>query len=315
MSQMIDEQLRRAFEALAEQIRTSVTDQLSLAAERVGAVVASDRRTAVETATRQTASTVEQEVVARLTQDFSNREEQLKESARVQWFDAGRNQAHAEATAIQESHAAEMRAKDDLLANLTAEAAEADLTARAAADRASHLRSLVARLPRAMATLDAAPSLSQTLDALASSATPEAKRVALLLVRGDILRVWSQAGFGDDALPPSSDIRVEQAGVVSDAVRTGSVQRISGPASDRPAFAGAEMSGAFVAVPLTMNGQVIAVLCGDEPHASDNGDLVAWTFEVLARHAARVLESHTALRLAQLGTHPWASAPARAMSQ
>lgn len=314
MSQMIDEQLRRAFDAVAEQIRTSVADQLSLAADRVAAVVTSDRRQAVETATRQTASTVEQEVVARLTQDFSLREEQLKESARAQWFDAGLKQARTEAAALLETHAAEMRTRDDLLAHLTAEAAEANATAQAAADRVRQLRSVVERLSRATATLDAASSLSKTLDVLASSATPEARRVALLLVRGDVLRVWSQSGFPDGTLQPSSDIRIEHAGVISDAVRTGLVQRLSGPASGRPPFAAAETSNAFVAVPLTMNGQVIAVLCGDDPHAPDNGDLVAWTFEVLARHAARVLESHTALRLAQRGTHP-SSAPVGVMSQ
>jgi hypothetical protein len=313
MSQMIDEQLRRALDAVAEQIRTSVTDQLSLAAQQVTAAVAADRREAVETATRQTASTVEQDVTARLTGEFSRRAEQLKESARAEWFDAALKQARVETVALQQSHAAEMRAKDDLLAHLTAEATEATAAAQAAADRATGCRSVVERLSHATGRLDAASSLSQTLDALAASATPEANRVALLLVRGDILRVWSHSGFADGALDPSTDIHIEHAGVIADAVRTGSVQRVSGPSSGRPAFAGAATPGAFVAVPLAMNGQVIAVLCGDEPHAADGGDLVAWAFEVLARHAARVLESHTALRLAQLGTHPWSPAPAGAM--
>jgi membrane carboxypeptidase/penicillin-binding protein len=308
MSQTIDEQLRRAFNAVAEQIRTSVSDQLSLAADRVIAAVASDRRDAVEAAARQTAATIEQEVVARLDGEFLRHEEELKESARAEWFDAGLKQARSETSALQEAHAAEMRANADILANLTAEAAEATAAGRAATDRAAHYRSAVERLSNAMQTLDASVSLSQTLDALAASATPEVARMVLLLVRGEVLRPWSHAGFTDDALQASADIRAEQTGVISDAIRTGSVQRVSGPATGRPAFAGASTTaGTFVAVPLTMNGQVIAVLCGDELQATDNGDLVAWTFEVLARHAARVLELHTALRLAQLGTHPWSA--------
>ena len=64
-----------------------------------------------------------------------------------------------------------------------------------------------------------------------------------------------------------------------------------------------------MAVPLVMNAQVIGVLCGEQLSADDRGQWLATMYEILARHAARVLESRTALRLAQLGSHPAAAGP------
>ncbi len=65
-----------------------------------------------------------------------------------------------------------------------------------------------------------------------------------------------------------------------------------------------------MAVPLVMNAQVIGVLCGEQLSADDRGQWLADDlYEILARHAARVLESRTALRLAQLGSHPVAAGP------
>ena len=121
----------------------------------------------------------------------------------------------------------------------------------------------------------------------------------MFLVRGEVLRAWAQVGF--DALDGGAgDVTLETAGIAAVAVRTGLPQHTS-DAHGRPHFAGAPDGGACVAVPLSMNGQVIAVLCGDEPTAMDDGEWLAGTYEVLARHAARGLESLTALRLAQVG--------------
>jgi len=76
--------------------------------------------------------------------------------------------------------------------------------------------------------------------------------------------------------------------------------------SGRPLFAGvhgADSASAFVAVPVTMNGQVIAVLCGEQSDGHEGSERLLAVFEVIARHAARVLETLTALRLAKLGSH------------
>jgi hypothetical protein len=55
-----------------------------------------------------------------------------------------------------------------------------------------------------------------------------------------------------------------------------------------------------VAAPLVLGGEVVAVVCGQQA-SDDDGRLLVATFEVLARHAARVLEALTASRLAQVG--------------
>jgi len=51
-----------------------------------------------------------------------------------------------------------------------------------------------------------------------------------------------------------------------------------------------------------MNGQVVAVLCGDDAKGEGGTERVLAVFEMLARHAGRVLETLTAMRLAQLGS-------------
>jgi len=51
-----------------------------------------------------------------------------------------------------------------------------------------------------------------------------------------------------------------------------------------------------------MNGQVIAVLVGEQVDGRGGNERLLEVFEILGRHTARVLETLTALRLAQLGS-------------
>jgi len=398
MSDTFDEQLRRAFDAIAERMRTTVTDHVSVAVEQLSQSAAAERTVAAETAARQAAEAAEQATRERLAAEFSAREEQIREAARAEWFEAGLQQARSEAAAAQQAREAEAQAQAEAAARLAeqheqelaavraeasarldaaltaarvdsaaiaagheqalaalrselesvqaalveAAARQADELARAHAaaeqssmDHAAALavahaaaalatqdaesaraaaqaaegrieRASVERLLAAIRALDGTTSLSQTLDALASAARAEADRTAVFLVRGESLRAWNHAGFA--AIPDAGTFEVAgaDAGVALEAVRTARAQRVNGEAAGRPAFAGSD-SGAFVAVPLSMNGQVIAVLCGDQAAATDQGEWLAMHYEVLARHAARVLESLTALRLAQLGAHPAAA--------
>ncbi|MGE3958751.1 MAG: GAF domain-containing protein [Vicinamibacterales bacterium] len=409
MSDTFDEQLRRAFDAIAERMRTTVTDHVSVAVEQLSQSAAAERTVVAETAARQAAEAAEQATRERLAAEFSAREEQIREAARAEWFEAGLQQARsdaaaaqqareAEAAAAQQAREAEAQAQAEAAARLVeqheqelaavraeasarldaaltaarvdsaaiaagheqalaalrselesvqaalveAAARQADELARAHAaaeqssmDHAAALavahaaaalatqdaesaraaaqaaegrieRASVERLLAAIRALDGTTSLSQTLDALASAARAEADRTAVFLVRGESLRAWNHAGFA--AIPDAGTFEVAgaDAGVALEAVRTARAQRVNGEAAGRPAFAGSD-SGAFVAVPLSMNGQVIAVLCGDQAAATDQGEWLAMHYEVLARHAARVLESLTALRLAQLGAHPAAA--------
>lgn len=143
------------------------------------------------------------------------------------------------------------------------------------------------RLVDAVRSIDRARSLSEVLDTLVRGAAAEAPRVAVLLVRGGRFRVWRAVGFGpaiDEG--PSIDVTFANGGIATDALRRGSTA-----SGDRaPSFvsaAGLEQ----IAIPMAISGDVVAVLYADQGPAH--------TLEVMARHAARCLESLTAFKTAR----------------
>jgi hypothetical protein len=204
---------------------------------------------------------------------------------------------------------------DQVALTLEEHEAARSAAAAAAANAISEAASLTGsrrRLLQSFRALDASTSLSQTLDALAAASMGDAGRVALFLVKGDTLAAWSQIGFGRIHDASSFELPLAESAVIGDAVRMGAPRTVLPGAAGRPAFACDMTTGAFVAVPLTMNSEVIAVLCGEQPTATDNGEWLSATYEVLARHAARVLESLTALRLAHLSSCSGTAVPASA---
>lgn len=401
MTHEFDEQLKRAFDDLAERLRATLAEHSGATVEQLMASAAAARAAAVDTASREVADATARMVREQLEAEFAGRETQIRESVRAEAFDAGLQQARAEALAVEQAREASAQAEADALAQAAARheeelaAARLEATARidaaltaarvdaaalaseheqaiaqlkaeldraqlalveaaarhadeltkaqaaaelavvdhaaalavahaagakslAAAEEAQALlqaaesridRASVERLLASVRSLDAATSLSQTLDALSVAAHAEAERSVVFLVRGETLRAWHQSGFEAGTGGPF-ELAVHDAGAAADAVRLGAPQRVADAPERVPAFAAADQESAFVAVPLTMNGQVIAVLCGSQPSASDGGEWLATHYEVLARHAARVLESLTALRLAQLGAAPTAAGAA-----
>lgn len=307
MTNSFDEQLRRVLDALSDQVRATFDAHRDAAVEQLLAARADADRAAIDSAVREATAATEREVSTRLQLDFARREVSIREQARQDGYKEGVSDARAEALAIQEAHEALAQASAAAAAKSADEhAAELARHASASTEVMQQAQAAQERLLSAVRALDAASSLSQTLDVLTAAAQTEAARMAMFLVRGDVLRPWLHSGFDtpDAAL---ADVPLDAAGIAADAVRTGAPQRTSS-AHGRPLFAGDSDTGAFVAVPLTMNGQVIAVLCGDDAACTDHGASLVSTYEVLARHAARVLESLTALRLAQVG------APAVAVS-
>ena len=301
MTNSFDEQLRHVFDALSEQVCATFDAHRDAAVQQLAAAQADAARAAIESAVQEATATAEREVSTRLQLDFARREVDIREQARQGGYNEGVADARAEALAIQEAHETVAQASAVAAAQAADEhAAQLARHASASTDIVQQARAAQERLLHAVQALDATSSLSQTLDVLTAAAQTEAGRVAMFLVRGDVLRAWGHSGF-DAVDAAQADVPLDAAGIAADAVRTGASQRTVS-ASGRPAFAGASGSGAFVAVPLMMNGQVIAVLCGDDDACVDEGASLASTYEVLARHAARVLESLTALRLAQLGT-------------
>ena len=306
-----DEQIRPTLDALVERLRTSVSDQVSVAAEQLRTSVEAARSAAVQDAVQQAVVAAERAVTARLTDAFTRRDEQIKETARAEWFAVGMEQARGEAAVAAAVRDAEVRAaaaERDAQLQASAEAAEkatAALAARLEAAASEH-REETARLLRAVRLIDDATSLSQALEALGAAAKAEADRFAVLLPKGDALRAWSHAGFPALDAVPSPDIPLPEAGVAADTLGTGRACQAEPGGSGRPHFAGVpatDSATAFVAVPVTMNGQVIAVLCGEQVDGQGGSERLFSVFEILARHTARVLETLTALRLAQLGSH------------
>jgi flagellar biosynthesis/type III secretory pathway protein FliH len=161
-------------------------------------------------------------------------------------------------------------------------------------------------LADAMRTLDRAPSLSAILDVLVNACGLEAPRVAVLLTGADRFRAWRLRGFGapfDRSV--EFEVALVDAGLLVDVVRTqaGASVRSGGTV---PSFAGDTPHADAFATPVVLGGQVVAVVyadCASEPPA-EGADEPAWwaRIEAITRHAARCLETVTALRTAQLFT-------------
>jgi hypothetical protein len=178
------------------------------------------------------------------------------------------------------------------------------------------VRAASERLIEAVRAIDQARSLSEILDTLASRAGREAPRAAVLLVGRDRFRGWRLVGF-DPALdsPNTVDIGPADAGIIAEAVRTGSVAPGDPGGIGAPRFASLPSGRDCVAVPISMSAQIVAVLYadqgpgGNEP-ATGNRDegqanaepALGWRerLEVLTRHAARCLEAITAFKAARV---------------
>lgn len=145
------------------------------------------------------------------------------------------------------------------------------------------------RLALAVRALDAATSLSATLDSLSDAARLEAARTALFVVNGPGLERWAASGF-DPGLEPPAQLPRTEAGPLAQAVHTGQAACIQPMAA--PGFA-AGRAGAVA--PLAVGGQCVAVLYAD---GNDRIEAVRDTIGILAAHASSCLARLTAEALA-----------------
>jgi hypothetical protein len=190
-----------------------------------------------------------------------------------------------------------------------ARASQALLQTAVAAARAESAINVAsnARLLDAMRTIDAARTLGDVLDTLATTAAAEAGRAGVLLVRGGHLDGWKFAGFGSSLTDPSSvHVAIDDAGRLADVVRSGQFAAAGWhDKASAPAFADLASGRESYAAPLTLFGETVAVLYADQGHGDSSA---AWreALEVLARHAARALEALTAIKAARavVGVRP-----------
>ena len=275
----LDTELQRTFETLTDRLRAEITRQLSEVVDHVAGAARIDREAAINDAVTRTRLEVERDAAARVDAEIAAAET--------------RGQDRADANARDALAQSEQRARDMV-----------DAVVAASRDR---LRSadLAAseRLIDAVRALDRARTLGDILETLVSCAGHEAARAGVLLVSGRQLRGWRFIGFGP-AFENASTIVVplDEAGIIAEAIRADAA--ISSGTSDHvlaPAFAALASGRESLAVPVTMSGEVIAVLYADQGSADDGEQQpspMTWpgTIEVMARHAARCLEAATAIK-------------------
>ena len=155
------------------------------------------------------------------------------------------------------------------------------------------------RLLDEVRSLDAATSLSDTLDRLTTAVRDESGRAAVLVVRGDVLKIFSHAGFASgvvDAQMP--ELTTVSAGLLGDAVRESSARTTAaGGGGHVPSpFTPSSADRVGLAVPILVDEQVVAVLYADDDGVQGREVPSAWPerVELLARHAGRCLEALTA---------------------
>ncbi len=133
-------------------------------------------------------------------------------------------------------------------------------------------------------------------------------------MRGNKLAGWRAAGFSRDEDPRELDVPLDQAGLLTTALRSGSVATTSDAAqADTGAspFGMLPVASAGIAVPVRVGGDTVGVLYADDVSAKERQSPTAWpeTIEVLTRHAARCLEVLTVARVTQPVSIPAPSHP------
>ena len=194
----------------------------------------------------------------------------------------------------------------ETIATAKAEAAEVsgrELVEARAVERQAEL-AFAERQSDAVRRLDSARSLIEVLDVLVEASAREVPRVAVFLVRGGKLAGWRAAGFGRDNDPRELEIPIEQAGLLTKAVRSSSAVAASDAATGdggATPFGALPATAAALAVPLRVGGETVGVLYADDVSPREREAPSVWpeSLEVLARHACRCLEVVTIARVTQ----------------
>lgn len=219
-----------------------------------------------------------------------------------------RQAAASEAARVEQQQALEaLRAEHDqsraAAVDAVEERAERDLALAVVSWRATERlaeMAAAAALADGVRALDQACTLSDILDALAAALAAQAPRSAVLVRREAQLRGWKWSGFDGDATAFS--LLVDDECLVATALRTGTPQSASGPSPSAGILAPRADGRAAIALPLHVDGRVVAVVYADDDGEAARTVPSAWPeiVEILARHAARCFESITARRLPEL---------------
>ncbi len=316
------EQLRHAAQKQADDIKRTAEAQVTELRKSLQAQLDEVRRTAhadVEDARRHAVSEIEdaRRVASAQVDDVQRRADAQRDEMRKDYegqVDEARKRGKAEVDALRaemdtlrRTSAAE--AEEVVISQLAAAQAQAERHVAEATERTrtdAHQADLAhaARLVEAIRTLDDARALGEVLDALAECAGREVDRAAVLLVKGDHLRGWRLAGFPDAGPAKNIELDLDTAGLAGAVVRTGvTVSRPTvAPGHEHgtrqpalPPFAQTAGTRHAMALPISVGGQVVAVLYADAARLDMPTAASRWpaVLEILARHGSRALEAMT----------------------
>ena len=272
-----EDQFRAALDHAGATLARHLEADVRAIADQLSSVAAAEREAAVTAATEQAASQ------ARAVAD-----------------------AHqAELQALTEQHAEDLKRARAEIERAQADAEQATLVAvagmRAELDEADLGRS--ARLADSVRAVDDANNLSEVLERLTQRAGLEVDRVTLFLVREGRLTGWRFAGFDGFATVPSPGaLAPADAGIAGAAFERGIgvSSRTDSTGDPRPVFLQDGDPRVALALPIRVDGEVVAVLYADDPDRASTTDAPwASALNVLALHASRVLEAMTVRQLTE----------------
>ena len=280
-----DDQLRRAFDTLSDRLRDELERQVHAAMDELAAsareerdaaiaAAAAEREAALQSAeaAREAARSAEAERQAALQAAATARQTAL-ESARAEHDAALRALEADRDAAIAAAHAD----RDAAVAAAEAEreAAVAAAAASAVAAAPSDNDALVAHLSNGVRAMSQASSLTAVLQALMTAAGASGANGQMWLVRGHELQPWRH----DSSSAPLDPIATDADNPIAEAARSKAPAR----------------RDEVVALPLTLAGEVVAVLVTASQQSAPNADAL----EVLALYASRAIESITAFKTAR----------------
>lgn len=317
----LDEEFRARIAALNDEIRTAAT---AASAE-------------VAAAQAEAAAALHTQVTA-LEQKLAERDARVAELEAAAVAAAAERDAHAaalaaaraESTADKDAHAAavadlEARAKSDQAAHAAALASlrqEADgalgeaehalaeairqaeqqqveaVAAPVAAQPESDSR--VQTLAQAISGMDEATTLSEVLDALSDGLATQAPRSAVLVFQDDRARIWRRRGFPQDAPGIGAELHLPDHADLKAIIESATPAIVEASDDGRPVLGLAPLPAGQqgLAVPVAIGGQSAALVYADGADEAAPGPGWVDAVEILARHAARCLETLTAMRAA-----------------
>lgn len=263
-----DDQLTPALDRLLTSIRERLAEDFRTLTQQVSQTAAADRARAVGAATEAATAELRRQAQQQVVQAREAAQKEVREALQKDVEEARRSARQ---------QVEEVQRLTELRLATTREQARNAARARAA------------RIIEGVSSLDQGRALADVLERLAHAAAAHADRAVMFIVRNGALREWRRVGSAPASA--TADVRPEDAGFLADVVKSASaVMNDRGPL---PACVGGGRDRDAVGVPVTVGGQVVAVLYCDAPAGDEGADTWRAMVEVLARYASRVLETMT----------------------